>query len=356
MIRYRWLAAPKKLRQRLRGARDAAAMACLAAIAACSSAGEAIWVTPDGDIIRVAGDGALPSEFMERWQAQAGEQSAGQAPQGAQGGAFAFDVPPADTCWAADDQVIDWLSPDTIFYCGVISRPGVERFIEAVRGQAAARPVRLVIASAGGPKEWPLEMARFLQQAQFSEIVVAGPCFSGCAHFVFPAIDGRFLNPAAQLGLHNTASSIVRILERRGSEHLENPVNEPLRRRAAHEHEFLSQSGITLPESFLTDPQAMLGTKCMIPLRVDTTGEQIYGYESAFVLWSPDDAQWHAWGIGFMRFGTSPGQPPTNPAALGIAMNAEPLSRDTVRTFWRRPLPHCEHADESRAPQNDPPA
>jgi len=88
-------------------------------------------------------------------------------------------------------------------YCGRITQHGVALFNSMLR----AGDERIVISSVGGELEHPLNLA-FLVLEKNLDVEVVGPCFSGCAAFVFIAGNQRIISPTGVLGFHNTNSSV----------------------------------------------------------------------------------------------------------------------------------------------------
>jgi len=258
---------------------------------------------------------------------------------------LSLGIPDTDECWwSSAGAVVKSLSPDTLYFCGVIDA----RTVDAARAAIAASersPKRFVIASAGGKKVWPIELARLLMEKGLEEIVVAGPCFSGCAHFVFPALPKRYVLPEGMLGLHNTASSIFEMIAKRNRKSLSLPENQSIRQRALIELDLVRGLGIKDPRRFLTDAQAMLDTSCMDSVGIDRTGEEIYAYQSSYTIWVPDAQQWNDWGVPYEKIDVVQGD--RNKSELSdLQFTDAALNVALVRQFWKSAIPSC-------APVND---
>ena len=119
------------------------------------------------------------------------------------------DVPePAGFCDPYGEPDVSLQDRGTaIRYCGKITGAGFDEvrrlFVPDVR--------RLIISSAGGSYDAPLDLA-FLVERHSLELVVDGICFSGCASAVFVAARERTLTETAVLGFHNTSSSAFYIV------------------------------------------------------------------------------------------------------------------------------------------------
>jgi len=254
---------------------------------------------------------------------------------------FSLAIPPTEECWWSESgPAVKSLSPDTLFFCGVIDEATVSAARAAILASERA-PKRVIIASAGGKKVWPIELARLLMEQGLDEIVVAGPCFSGCAHFVFPAMPKRYVLPEGTLGLHNTASSIEQMIAVRDRKSLSLPENQAIGERAQTELELVSGMGVRNPRRFLTDAQAMLDTACMDSVGIDRTGEEIYAYQSSYTIWVPPPQQWADWGVPYQQVSAASGREPARTELSDLQVTYAPLDRRTVTLFWNSLTPPC---------------
>ena len=212
------------------------------------------------------------------------EHPAGLASTGAQALPSACD-------YASDGQVFR-TAHDTVRYCGRLTDEGLTRL------KAALTPgdSRLEIASAGGSLDAPIDFA-FLVRRNELAIDVIGPCFSGCASFVFVASSERRIGPYGIIGMHNTASSAA-VMAATFNEGELNDNALPLFRRSQREHQLYQLAGVGI--GLLYEPQNRVKTVCAEIVRLDVrTRESVVDIASEFDLWLPDKQQLNAYGINF---------------------------------------------------------
>jgi hypothetical protein len=154
---------------------------------------------------------------------------------------------------------------------------------------------RLTIASRGGDTDAPLMLAELVRDAGL-ELQVDGPCFSGCASFVFVAAERRRVTSNALLGVHNTASSAAFFaVAARGQT---GRHDAPLLARARRERELYRRAGVS--QDLLMEPQARIGPICFsVGLRHPRTGETTYNITTRDTIWVPSAEQWRSFGVSF---------------------------------------------------------
>lgn len=176
----------------------------------------------------------------------------------------------------------------------VISRPtkGVVRFCgkiedEAVRFlQSSLRSddIILELASAGGSLSAPLDLAGIVHSRRM-QVVVLGPCFSGCAAFVVAAASKRTIGRQGLLGFHNTNSSALALIIAGNNGALPKGF-EPLAERGMSERILYHRKRLGL--ALLYDPQALIGPICVRPTgRKADQGEPVVDIVTADDLWLP---------------------------------------------------------------------
>lgn len=177
-------------------------------------------------------------------------------------------------------------------YCGRITASGVDAF------EAALRPDdrTLVITSYGGDLDAPLRMAEIVA-ARGMSVEVAGPCFSGCASFVFVAGARRIISPTGIIGFHNTASSAALLGLRANGD--DAPAGfEPVLKRAGREWELYVAKGVNF--DLLYEPQVRIETFCTAPRGTHpTSGERVIDIASALDFWLPSAGALREFGVSY---------------------------------------------------------
>lgn len=195
-----------------------------------------------------------------------------------------------DECNPTGGGKVYRISPQAIRYCGLIDLDG----IAALERLLDADVTDLVITSAGGAKEAPVNLARIVQKLGMN-VEVAGPCFSGCAAFVFIAAKNRTLSSTALLGLHQTASSSSLMLSRQTNG---NPSGASLNllHRSQLEGVLYASTGIDF--DLLYVPQVLIETICVIPAEFEASaGESIIQIVSDFDVWVPTGDSLRQFGV-----------------------------------------------------------
>jgi hypothetical protein len=177
-------------------------------------------------------------------------------------------------------------------YCGRITASGVEAF------EAELRPDdrMLVITSYGGDLDAPLRMAEIVA-ARGMNVEVAGPCFSGCASFVFVAGARRIISPTGIIGFHNTASSAALLGLRANGD--DAPAGfEPVLKRAGREWELYVAKGVNF--DLLYEPQVRIETFCTVPRGTHpASGERVIDIASALDFWLPSAGALREFGVSY---------------------------------------------------------
>jgi len=210
--------------------------------------------------------------------------------------------PPAPTveqtsrvgCLLGGSPVVDRLSAAILRYCGPINDAGVA----LVQSMLDERVRTLSITSLGGSLEAPLDLADLIRASRL-DVLVDGPCLSGCASIVFVAGNRREVAEGALLGVHNTASSatFLAIAALGGLA----PTDQPLLIRAAREHDIYQRSDVDT--ELLFEPQARIEPVCVFPgVPSDESGETTYQMVSRYSLWFPSRRQWQAYGVFFSGY------------------------------------------------------
>lgn len=177
-------------------------------------------------------------------------------------------------------------------YCGRITASGVDAF------EAELRPDdrTLVITSYGGDLDAPLRMAEIVAARRMT-VEVAGPCFSGCASFVFVAGERRIISPTGIIGFHNTASSAALLGLRANGD--DAPAGfDPVLRRAGREWELYVARGVNF--DLLYEPQVRIETFCTAPRGTHpTSGERVIDIASALDFWLPSAGALREFGVSY---------------------------------------------------------
>jgi hypothetical protein len=164
--------------------------------------------------------------------------------------------------------------------------------------EAALRPTdrALVITSYGGDLDAPLRMAEIVA-ARKMNVEVEGPCFSGCAAFVFVAGERRVISPTGIIGFHNTASSAALLGLRADGENSTLGL-EPVLRRAGREWELYVARGVSF--DLLYEPQVRIETLCTAPRsQRATSGERVIDIVSVLDFWIPSPGALTEFGISY---------------------------------------------------------
>lgn len=204
------------------------------------------------------------------------------------------DVPeaPGVSCNPSGPGHVMRIAPQAIRYCGLLDADGLARFRSALDDEVTD----LVITSAGGSLDYPLRMARIVRERSLA-VEIVGPCFSGCASFVFIASTRRTLSPTAVLGFHQTASSSALLSARVPGGH-PGGLTQPLYHRSQQEVALYSSSAVDL--DLLYAPQVLIDTICVIPPRFDATaGESVIRIVSDHQLWIPTGRQLDRFGVTY---------------------------------------------------------
>lgn len=165
-------------------------------------------------------------------------------------------------------------------YCGLINAQGVDAFEAALTENERV----LVITSFGGELDAPLRLAE-LVAARGMDVEVAGPCFSGCASFVFVAGKRRVVTGTGILGFHNTASSST-LLGLRSLNGGPPSGFGPVLDRVSREWRLYATQGAAF--SLLYEPQVRIQTICTRPRGLHpVSGEQVIDIHSANDFWLP---------------------------------------------------------------------
>lgn len=234
-----------------------------------------------------------------------------------------FAPPPTPTradvaqCLGADQPSVRRVRVDGIFFCGRID----DQSMSWLREELLPTDRTLLIASFGGDLDAPVRLGELVRDRRL-DVVVVGPCLSGCASFVFVAARNRSVAAGGMLGLHNTATSAVQLA--RAANAL-SEQDRPLELRAQREAALYASLGIA--PSLLLEPQVRLETLCIREGGTDArTGETRFLIHSRYSLWAPTRAQWRTYGV------TYSGSPPVDAsqsqrlldtlAAAGLAQGA----------------------------------
>lgn len=200
-------------------------------------------------------------------------------------------APERFACARAATATIERRGPDRLFYCGPLNPADARRFIEALRPHDAT----LDIVSYGGELDGPLTIAERVQ-TQGMTVRVLGPCFSGCASFVFPAARARSVEPGGMLGFHNTATSILEALDSWPVALLTDAEKVPLEARSAREKALYARSGVRA--DLLSDPLRRIGVTCLVRAGYHRdTAEPIILVLTRWGVWSPSARQLSAYGV-----------------------------------------------------------
>lgn len=177
-------------------------------------------------------------------------------------------------------------------YCGSINALGVEK----VENLLSDSDIALVITSYGGELDAPLRLAEIVT-AKGLEVEVVGPCFSGCASFVFVAGSRRMVNADGILGFHNTASSAALLGYRALNADIPSGFG-PLMARASREWQLYVSKGVSF--DLLYEPQVRIGTICSQPRGVHpVSGERVIDIHSERNFWLPSPGFLGTAGIAF---------------------------------------------------------
>lgn len=183
-------------------------------------------------------------------------------------------------CKAAGTATVRRIDQRTISFCGMIDSGSVARVSDVLRTEDEA----IVISSVGGSISAPLDLARLVKKEGLT-VVVDGPCFSGCAAFVFATAQERLVNPNSILGFHNTSTSASELL---AASIMADQVDAftPLFARADSERRLYFEAG--LDAAFLLEPQLRVKTVCIELAGVHPiSGERILNISSEYSLWAP---------------------------------------------------------------------
>lgn len=177
-------------------------------------------------------------------------------------------------------------------YCGQINAAGVR----AVEDMISDTDIALVITSFGGELDAPVRLAE-LVAARGLDVEVVGPCFSGCAAFVFIAGNRRVVTSAGILGFHNTASSAALL----GLRSLDDDAPSgfaPILARASREWQLYLTKGVGF--SLLYEPQVRIDTICTRPRGTHSiSGERVIDILSSLDFWLPAPGTLREAGISF---------------------------------------------------------
>ncbi len=204
------------------------------------------------------------------------------------------DAPDAQdrfACARAATATIERRGSDRLFYCGPLNPRDARRFARRLRPQDTT----LEIVSYGGDLDGPLAIAERVE-AQGMTVRVLGPCFSGCASFVFPAGRVRVVEPGGLLGFHNTATSVLEALAAWPVRLLSDDEQAPLKARAAREKALYARSGVS--QDLLSDPLQKIRVTCLVRAGSHRhTAEPIVLIQTWWGLWSPSVEQLAAYGV-----------------------------------------------------------
>lgn len=243
----------------------------------------------------------------------------------------------SDDCSPYTPGRVFHLAPEVIRYCGLLDQSGYTAFKASLSGTVTT----LVITSAGGDGSYSVYIAEIVRDRKLN-IEIAGPCFSGCASFIFVAGEGRTIAATGILGFHNTGSSAALMAEHSG--HAFAPEDmAPLWARAAREWRLYASRGAGL--ELLFEPQARISTLCLTAREGRArTGEPIFDLVSEYELWIPQPDQLVTHGISFkgslprnleeaerrFRDYMAPGSPVPR-----FVQNIAPLEQDAEHTLYR---------------------
>jgi hypothetical protein len=196
-------------------------------------------------------------------------------------------------CLDARRPVITRVGADTVRYCGTLSPDGARRLGRSLR----ETDTTIEIVSYGGELDGPLDVAWVVLDRGLT-VRVIGPCFSGCASFVFAAGSQREFGAGGFLGLHNTATGVLAALDLWPEALLRDPERGPLRARANREAELYRRRGVSV--ELLVDPLRRIELQCLVKAgRHPRTREHVILLGTRWSLWSPSREQLAGYNISF---------------------------------------------------------
>jgi hypothetical protein len=206
----------------------------------------------------------------------------------------ASEQPSRVGCLVADTPVVDRVSSSILRYCGPITALGVQMVREGLDGRVRT----LSISSLGGGLDAPLDLADLVRELRL-EVLVDGPCLSGCASFVFVAAENRRVAQGALLGVHNTANSATFLAM--GTFGALAATDDPLLERARREFNIYSRAGVS--QYLLLEPQARINPLCVgIGAANPESGETVYELVTEQAIWFPTRQQWEEYGVDFTGY------------------------------------------------------